>query len=347
LFNFKIRSHFLEFISKQDPIEKLKLLIIENNNANNQQQQQQQLQQLLNSETAKKIDNLQLKFQQKQQEALKAQQQQQIKFENEQRSLSSSNNEQPSYLNHQPLSPNSCGVNSSSNSSTCSENSESNSRCDKTKSRRNSDVTVDTCIEISNEGFIKNIPPNMLLDQYGMLGLSMMWQHRENTSELDKNISLIIGKGEQAKAVLKNSTDLIFSKSNKNNTNSSNDISMLTGSAEDRDETEQLLNDAITFHLKPVNQQNYPYEFNGFKRERLNDFNEMLKNCKDDLLFYLFYMCCKNDLQVRAYELLCSRNWLYNKELQVWIKPVNDDTCHGQIQYFMFDVDHWEIRRMN
>ena len=321
-------------------------MIIENNNANNQQQQQQQLQlqqSLLNSETAKKIDSLQLKFQQKQQEALNAQQQQQhnqIKFENEQRSSSSSNNEQQSYLNHQPLSPNSCGVNSSSNSSTCSETSESNSR-------RKSGVTVDTCREITNEGFIKNIPPNMLLDQYGMLGLSMMWQHRENTSELDKNISLIIGKGEQAKAVLKNSTDLIFSKSNKNNTNSSNDISMLTGSTEDRDETEKLLNDAITFHLKPVDQQNYPYEFNGFKRERLNDFNEMLKNCKDDLLFYLFYMCCKNDLQVRAYELLCSRNWLYNKELQVWIKPVNDDTCHGQIQYFMFDVDHWEIRRMN
>ena len=335
----------------------MKLLLIENNNANNQHQQQQQ-----NSDTAKKIDNLQLKFQQKQQETLKAQQQQQQ--QQQQQSLSSNVEPQSNYLN-QAMSPNN-NINNSINSSTCNEttNSSSSSSCSETRnSRRNSDGnTSDTCIEISNEGFIKNIPPNMLLDQYGMLGLSMMWQHRENTSELDKNIALIIGKGEQAKAVLKNSTDLIFSKSPKNNSNPSNNnnnnnnndfsntnnnISMLASSSiiEDRDEAEQLLNDAITYHLKPVNQTNYPYEFNGFKRERLSDFNEMLKNCKDDLLFYLFYMCCKNDLQVRAYNLLCARNWLYNKELQVWIKQVSDES--GQMQYFMFDVDHWEIRRMN
>ena len=171
----------------------------------------------------------------------------------------------------------------------------------------------------------------------------MMWQHGENSSELDKNISLIIGKGEQAKTVLKNSTDLIFSKNN--NASATNGVSMIDTEA---DETEALLNDAITYHLKPVNQKNNPYEFNGFKREKLVDFNEMIKNCKEDLLFYFFYMCCKDDLQIKAYNLLCARNWFYNKELQVWIKPVSDENSSSeQIQYYMFDVNSWEIKRMN
>ena len=183
----------------------------------------------------------------------------------------------------------------------------------------------------------------MLLDQYGMLGLSMMWQHRENSSELDKNISLIIGKGEQAKTVLKSSTDLIFSKTS-SSSGTCGEISMLDA---ERDEADKLLNDAITYHLKPVNQVNNPYEFGGLKR--LVDFNDMLKHSKDDLLFYLFYMCCKDELQLKAYNLLSSRNWFYNKELQVWIKPVNEENpSHvDQIKYYMFDVERWEIKRMN
>jgi hypothetical protein len=304
------------------------MLIIENNNINNQQQLVQQHQSssnfkrqspelITNSETAsQKIENLQLKFQQKQ-------------LRSEQLLKQTSPSKETDSI--------------TTNNNTVSENP-SNPTGDRKKSTAQ--------IEINNEGFIKNIPPNMLLDQYGMLGLSMLWQHKETTSELDKNISIIIGKGEQAKTVLKKSTDLIFK-------NKQQDIQMLD--LTERDETEQLLNDAITYHLKPVNSHNNsnantgganPYGFYGLNREKLVDFSEMIKTCKDDLLFYFFYMCCKDDLQMKAYDLLCARNWFYHKEHQIWIKQVNVegglvDSTSNQVQLFMFDANTWEIRRMN
>ena len=196
-------------------------MLIESNSLNAQQN------------TTKKIDTLQLKFQQQQQqqqqqqlqEFLKnhhqqqqQQQQQQIMLQKQQLvDVETTNNIDQMLLANSSgynSGPNSSGG-SSSSSSSCSNSSRSSVTLE--NSSHNNTISDErrksSQIEISHEGFIKNIPPNMLLDQYGMLGLSMMWQHGENTSELDKNISLIIGKGEQAKSVLKNSTDLIFNKS--------------------------------------------------------------------------------------------------------------------------------------
>ena len=43
----------------------------------------------------------------------------------------------------------------------------------------------------------------MLVDQYGMLGLAMMYKHREDTpNELDKNIAIVMGKGQAVQSIV-------------------------------------------------------------------------------------------------------------------------------------------------
>ena len=216
-------------------------------------------------------------------------------------------------------------------------------------------------IEINSEGFIKNIPPNMLVDQYGMLGLTMMLNHKEKNNELDDNISLILGKGDLAKSLVQQSSDLLNSNKDGQSESiffglipNSENVEQAQAKAEKTDKDSQSDDKGgMTYHLSPASQKSNPYEFavSGI-RDKLMDINELIKNSNDDLLFYLFYFVCKDEIQAKAFHLLSARNWIYNQELKLWIKSVkgkdaSDSNEHATTQHYMFDVELWEIKKMN
>ena len=214
-------------------------------------------------------------------------------------------------------------------------------------------------IEINSEGFIKNIPPNMLVDQYGMLGLTMMLNHKENNNELDDNISLILGKGDLAKSLVQQSSDSLNSNKDGQSESiffglipNSENVEQVQAKAEKTDKDSQS-DGGMTYHLSPASQKSNPYEFavSGI-RDKLMDINELIKNSNDDLLFYLFYFVCKDEIQAKAFHLLGARNWIYNQELKLWIKSVkgkdaSDSNEQATTQHYMFDVELWEIKKMN
>jgi CCR4-NOT transcriptional regulation complex NOT5 subunit len=195
---------------------------------------------------------------------------------------------------------------------------------------------------------IKNIPPNVLLDQFGILGLAIMINHRDDQSQYDEDVSVMIGKGQtsfrflqKSQTLFQNKNESVLSNQNKSpNECSSNDDSDLNNSILAPFQNASLLDD---------------YKISS-SRLKLIDPNELLHtHFNEDLLFYLFYMCCQDELQHKAYTILCAKNWIYNKELKVWFKPVNTGPANinqqaydlNSSQYFVFDVNAWEIKLVN
>lgn len=166
-------------------------------------------------------------------------------------------------------------------------------------------------IEILNDGNVKNIPPNLLLDQFGLIGLAMMLRLNDSNS----NLSMIIGKGEEAKN--------------------------LTQSVPENFEYDSILVDSkhqMLNHLEQMNQPNHVYNLSSIKHELL-DVNSVVKKCQEDLLFYFFYFCCMSEQQLLASSLLTSKGWFFNKELNLWLKQNFQDIN----SYFMFDVQSWLV----
>jgi hypothetical protein len=204
-------------------------------------------------------------------------------------------------------------------------------------------------VEISSEGIIKNIPPNMLVDQYGMLGLAMMYKHKDDApNELDRNISVIIGKGNQVQSLVQETNKTI---ANINDNNESNQFVLYNIDS---------LSSTKSDHLIKTNKLTNEYNITSIKDKLLN-LNDLLKSSKDDLLFYLFYMCCMDDLQTKAYNLLVSRNWHFNKEHKLWIKQQSSSSLNESSDesnssslsndnnnlYYMFDVSTWQIKKLS
>jgi hypothetical protein len=209
-------------------------------------------------------------------------------------------------------------------------------------------------IKVSQDGHISNIPPNMLFDQFGMLGLILMLTRKEDSSEADQNISVILGKGNLVRSLLQRSVSCfsnqyyqsIFIDPPNSNPFDYNDSMHLVGAP-----------------LK------MPPEYLGIYsriKEKLINFNELLNNCQEDVLFFLFYVCCQDELQLKASATLNSRSWLFHKSLRSWIKPANqsnstylndnftqmkkiidaNDEFNAKNIFFVFDVESWEIKKM-
>ena len=222
---------------------------------------------------------------------------------------------------------------SSSNDISCSESISSNSSSSNSSNSSgssNGNSNNSSGVAISSEGFIKNIPPSMLVDQYGILGLAMMLKNRNSSSsssniaasttsssmmgpnELARNISLIMGHGGEA------------------------DLAPLVAAY-----TQQSILDKCDM---------LPLEYDMSRtrvRDKLMDESElMLKNCSDELLFYLFYTCCRDELQAKAYAALSARNWSYKREAREWTK-----TCvsgnGAESRHYVFDANTWQMLESN
>jgi hypothetical protein len=210
-------------------------------------------------------------------------------------------------------------------------------------------------VEISSEGIIKNIPPNMLVDQYGMLGLAMMYKHKDDApNELDRNISVIIGKGHQVQSIVQETNKTIASGSNTNEANQS--VLHMDNNESSTTTDKNSLHSARSDHLTKIAKLPNEYNISSIK-DKLFNLNDLLKSSKDDLLFCLFYMCCMDDLQTRAYNLLVSRNWTFHNEYKLWIKPSNSieslDESSSSLNkndnnlYCMFDVNTWQVKKFS
>jgi hypothetical protein len=196
-------------------------------------------------------------------------------------------------------------------------------------------------IEINLDGVIKNIPPNVLLDQFGMLGLAIMVNHRDDQSQFDEDVSVVIGKGQTSFRFLQKSQTL-FQNNNESVLKNQNQSSNECLSIDDSDLLAPFQNASLL--------DDYKISSN---RLKLIDPNDLLHtHVNEDLLFYLFYMCCQDELQHKAYTILCAKNWIYNKELKVWFKPVSNNSNQQTYElnsnhYFVFDVNAWEIKLVN
>lgn len=189
----------------------------------------------------------------------------------------------------------------------------------------------------------------MLVDQYGMLGLAMMYKHRDDSqNELDNNISIIIGKGQTAKSIL--------NQANKSIVQASQEYSQQLEQREEKQQSSKQKTSSASLQLP-----NNEYNMQSIK-DKLPNMTEILEASKDDLLFNLFYVCCDlNDLQSTAYSLLVARNWVYNKDLKLWIKQCKNNelnanggssspstsTSNLQDLYYVFDVNSWQVKKIN
>jgi hypothetical protein len=177
------------------------------------------------------------------------------------------------------------------------------------------------------DGNVKNVPPTMMLDQFGMLGLLMMLKQGQG------------GVSSRGAALPNNLYSM-----------------------------DEFYAEASNRLIEPCDQIPAEYKIgcgNGggaqsFVKDKLgSDLTHVFQNSNIDLLFYMFYNCCKSELQLRAHDMLVSRGWCYDAKFKVWLKSVDaaavmratagvdlSSACSGQL-YDLFDPNSWSIRRVD
>lgn len=173
-------------------------------------------------------------------------------------------------------------------------------------------------IQTSPDGLVTNIPTNMVVDQFGMIGLLTFIRAAETDPNL---VSLALG------------ADLTTLGLNLNS-----EVTLFPTFGGPWAETPCRPQD-IDFHV--------PHEYltNTTIREKLAPVK--LNRYKDDILFYMFYTNVGDVLQLAAAAELYNRDWRYHKDERVWITR-----AHGMVPsekthtfergtYYFFDVTQW------
>ena len=161
----------------------------------------------------------------------------------------------------------------------------------------------------ASSGSVKNIPPNLMLDQFGMLGLLMALKQGllNPRTDQEKNVKMLFSMSEAF-----------------------NSENALLERYEERMPAE------------------YRISANAYMREKLCAVENVIEQSgNDDLLFYLFYVCNKSELQQRAYDLLTSRSWIYDTKFKLWLKSAPPETSESAKHYQIFDPKLWSIRVVN
>merc|ERR1719244_2379294 len=173
-------------------------------------------------------------------------------------------------------------------------------------------------IQTSPDGLVTNIPSNMVVDQFGMIGLLTFIRAAETDPNL---VSLALG------------ADLTTLGLNLNS-----EVNLFPTFGGPWAETPCRPQD-IDFHV--------PHEYltNTTIREKLAPVK--LNRYKDDILFYMFYTNVGDVLQLAAAAELYNRDWRYHKEERVWITrapgmaPSEKTTTYERGTYYFFDVNSW------
>jgi len=173
-------------------------------------------------------------------------------------------------------------------------------------------------IQTSPDGLVTNIPANMVVDQFGMIGLLTFIRAAETDPNL---VSLALG------------ADLTTLGLNLNS-----EVNLFPTFGGPWADTPCRPQD-IDFHV--------PHEYltNTAIREKLAPVK--LNRYKDDILFYMFYTNVGDVLQMAAAAELYNRDWRYHKEERVWITrapgmaPSEKTTSYERGTYYFFDVNSW------
>jgi len=173
-------------------------------------------------------------------------------------------------------------------------------------------------IQTSPDGTVKNIPPSMVTDQFGMIGLLTFIRAAETDPNL---VSLALG------------ADLTTLGLNLNS-----EVNLYPTFGGPWADTPCRPQD-IDFHV--------PHEYltNQTIREKLAPVK--LNRYKDDVLFYMFYTNVGDVLQLAAAAELYTRDWRYHRDDRVWITrapgmvPSEKTNTYERGTYYFFDVQNW------
>ncbi|XP_035214312.1 CCR4-NOT transcription complex subunit 2-like isoform X2 [Stegodyphus dumicola] len=173
-------------------------------------------------------------------------------------------------------------------------------------------------IQTSKDGRVTNIPPGMVTDQFGMVGLLTFIRAAESDPKL---VSLALGSDLTTLGLNLNTTENLYPSFGgpwAEHPCRPQDIDYHVPS-------EYLVNQNIRDKLAPV---------------KLNRYGE-------DLLFYLFYMFSGDVLQIAAAAELYNRDWRFHKDERVWItrvpgmNPTEKSPTYERGMYYFFDADNW------
>ncbi|XP_019854269.1 PREDICTED: CCR4-NOT transcription complex subunit 2-like [Amphimedon queenslandica] len=163
-----------------------------------------------------------------------------------------------------------------------------------------------------------NVPPNMVQDHYGMVGLLTFIRGAETDPNL---VALALGSDLTTLGLHLNSPESLYS-------TFSSPFADSPSRPQDIDypvPQEYLIHSYIRDKLAPI---------------RLSKYNE-------DLLFYLYYTSGGDLLQLLAAHELYTRDWRYHKEEKIWItrapnmRPTKVETTYEEGTYCYFDLGTW------
>ncbi|XP_070496781.1 regulator of gene activity isoform X2 [Chironomus tepperi] len=173
-------------------------------------------------------------------------------------------------------------------------------------------------VQTSPNGLVTNIPPSMVNNQFGMIGLLTFIRAAESDPNL---VSLAMGQDLTALGLNLNSMENLYQ-------SFGGPFSDSPARPQDIDfpvPSEYLINVAIRDKLAQMKMKQY----------------------KDDLLFFLFYTNCGDVMQLAAANELYNRDWRYHIEEKIWIMRVPGHTNYdksGTIErgtYYYFDATNW------
>ncbi|XP_067674085.1 CCR4-NOT transcription complex subunit 2-like isoform X1 [Haliotis asinina] len=173
-------------------------------------------------------------------------------------------------------------------------------------------------IQTHPDGTVSNIPPGMVTDQFGIVGLLTFIRASENDPNL---VALAPGIDLTTLGLNLNSPENLYST-----------FQSPWADAPCRPQD-------IDFHVPAE------YLTNIFIREKLAPIK--LNRYGEDLLFFLFYMNGGDVLQLAAAAELHSREWRYHKEERVWMTrapgmdPIVKTNTYERGTYYFFDAQNW------
>ncbi|XP_055950402.1 CCR4-NOT transcription complex subunit 2-like isoform X3 [Argiope bruennichi] len=178
-------------------------------------------------------------------------------------------------------------------------------------------------IQTSKDGRVTNIPPGMVTDQFGMVGLLTFIRAAESDPKL---VSLALGSDLTTLGLNLNTTENLYP-------------SFAGPWAEHPCRPQDIVGFFPDYHVPSE------YLVNQNIRDKLAPVK--LNRYGEDLLFYLFYMFSGDVLQLAAAAELYNRDWRFHKDDRVWItrvpgmNPTEKCQSFERGMYYFFDADNW------
>lgn len=169
----------------------------------------------------------------------------------------------------------------------------------------------------TKDGRVSNIPPGMIRDQYGMVGLLTFIRVAESEPNL---VTLALGSDLTTLGLNLNSQENLFTVFG----GPWAEQALRPHEMEYSVPTEYLINSQIKDKLSPIKLHRY----------------------SEDTLFFLFYMYGGDIMQLVAASELYNRDWRFHRDERVWItragiNPTEKTSTYERGTYYFFDPVNW------